>query len=96
MPAELSPTRKPSTHTIVAVLDGTAVLRFVARSPGTLTLRDVDIVSKDSRDMADDPRTEFRDGMRVTSDDMRHMQDRLREAVLDIRRTIGLGKIGGA
>ena len=27
--------------------------------------------------MADDPRTEFRDGMRVTSDHMRHMQDRL-------------------
>ena len=44
--------------------------------------------------MAGDPRTEFRDGMRVTSDHMRHMQDRLREAVLDVRRTIGLGKIG--
>src|SRR5262245_14249399 len=44
--------------------------------------------------MAGDPRTEFRDGMRVTSDHMRHMQDRLREAVLDVRRTIGLGRIG--
>ena len=44
--------------------------------------------------MAGDPRTEFRDGMRVTTDHMRHMQDRLREAVLDVRRTIGLGKIG--
>jgi len=44
--------------------------------------------------MANDPRTEFRDGMRVTSDHMRHMQDRLREAILDVRRTLGLGKIG--
>jgi len=44
--------------------------------------------------MAGDPRTEFRDGMRVTTDHMRHMQDRLREAVLDVRRTIGLGRIG--
>jgi hypothetical protein len=43
--------------------------------------------------MADDPRIEFRDGLRVTSEHMRHMQDRLREAVLDLRRTVGLGKI---
>src|SRR6267143_1116499 len=44
--------------------------------------------------MADDPRTEFRDGMRVTASHLRHMQDRLREAVLDLRRSLGLGKIG--
>ena len=44
--------------------------------------------------MADDARTQFVDGLRVTADHLQHMQDRLREAVLDVRRAIGLGHIG--
>jgi hypothetical protein len=44
--------------------------------------------------MADDARAQFVDGLRVTSDHLQHLQDRLREAVLDLRRTIGLGRIG--
>lgn len=44
--------------------------------------------------MANDPRTEFVDGLRVTADHLQHLQDRLREAVLDVRRTLGLGRIG--
>lgn len=44
--------------------------------------------------MADDARTQFIDGLRVTADHLQHLQDRLREAVLDVRRTIGLGHIG--
>jgi hypothetical protein len=44
--------------------------------------------------MADDARTQFTDGLRVTADHLQHMQDRLREAVLDVRRAIGLGRIG--
>ncbi len=43
--------------------------------------------------MAEDARTQFLDGLRVTADHMRHMQDRLREAVLDLRRAIGLGRV---
>jgi hypothetical protein len=44
--------------------------------------------------MADDARTQFVDGLRVTADHLQHMQDRLREAVLDVRRAIGLGHVG--
>ncbi len=44
--------------------------------------------------MADDARARFVDGLRVTADHLQHLQDRLREAVLDVRRTIGLGRIG--
>src|SRR5258706_131905 len=43
--------------------------------------------------MANDGRTQFLDGLRVTADHMQHMQDRLREAVVDLRRTVGLGRI---
>src|SRR5688572_24280863 len=43
--------------------------------------------------MADDARTMFVDGLRVTADHLQHLQDRLREAVLDLRRSIGLGRI---
>src|SRR5688572_24838279 len=43
--------------------------------------------------MTDDARTLFVTGLRVTADHLQHAQDRLREAVLDIRRTIGLGRI---
>ena len=42
---ELFPARKPATLTIPGGAGGTATLRFVARAVGTLTLRDVDIVS---------------------------------------------------
>jgi hypothetical protein len=42
---ELFPARKPATLTIPGGVGGTATLRFVARAVGTLTLRDVDIVS---------------------------------------------------
>ena len=44
-PVELFPGRKPATITIPGGAGGTAILRFVARAAGTLTLRDVDIVS---------------------------------------------------
>ncbi len=44
--------------------------------------------------MADDARSQFLDGLRVTSDHLQHLQDRLREAVQDIRRTVGLGRVG--
>src|SRR5262245_5624532 len=43
--------------------------------------------------MTDDARTLFVTGLRVTADHLQHAQDRLREAVLDVRRTIGLGRI---
>ncbi len=43
--------------------------------------------------MTDDARTQFVTGLRVTGDHLEHAQDRLREAVLDVRRTIGLGRI---
>jgi hypothetical protein len=42
---ELFPARKPTTLKIPGGTGGTATLRFVARAVGTLTLRDVDIVS---------------------------------------------------
>ncbi|MBX3670454.1 MAG: collagen-like protein [Rhodocyclaceae bacterium] len=43
--------------------------------------------------MADDARSHFVDGLRVTADHLQHAQDRLREAVLDLRRSMGLGRI---
>ena len=43
--------------------------------------------------MAEDARTQFVDGLRVTSDHLQHLQDRLRDAVLDLRRALGLGKV---
>jgi hypothetical protein len=43
--------------------------------------------------MAEDARSIFVDGLRVTADHLQHLQDRLREAVLDLRRTIGLGRV---
>src|SRR5678815_4283762 len=43
--------------------------------------------------MADDGRTQFVDGLRVTAEHLQHLQDRLRDGINDIRRTIGLGKI---
>jgi hypothetical protein len=43
--------------------------------------------------MAQDARTTFVDGLRVTGDHLQHMQDRLREAVLDLRMTVGLGRV---
>ena len=43
--------------------------------------------------MANDPRTDFQDGMRVTAEHLRHLQDRLYEAVMDFRCAVGLGRI---
>jgi hypothetical protein len=43
--------------------------------------------------MAEDARSQFVDGLRVTADHLEHAQDRLREAVLDLRRTIGLNRV---
>ncbi len=44
--------------------------------------------------MATDAKAQFLDGLRVTSEHLSHLQDRLYEAVLDLRRTVGLGRIG--
>ncbi len=43
--------------------------------------------------MANDGRTQFIEGLRVTADHLQHTQDRLRDAVLDLRRTVGLGRV---
>jgi len=43
--------------------------------------------------MADDARTIFVDGLRVTTEHLVHLQDRLRDAVLDLRSAVGLGRI---
>lgn len=43
--------------------------------------------------MSDDARSQFVDGLRVTADHLQHLQDRLRESVLDLRRSVGLGKV---
>lgn len=40
-----------------------------------------------------DARTVFVDGLRVTADHLQHLQDRLRESVLDLRRVVGTGRI---
>src|SRR5262245_10543256 len=43
--------------------------------------------------MANDARTQFIDGLRVTADHLQHAQDRLREAVRDVRLAVGTRKI---
>lgn len=43
--------------------------------------------------MAQDARTQFVDGLRVTAEHLQHLQDRLRESVLDVRTAIGLGRV---
>jgi len=43
--------------------------------------------------MAEDARAQFVDGLRVTADHLIHLQDRLREGILDLRRSVGLGRV---
>jgi len=43
--------------------------------------------------MADDPGTHFEEGMRVTADHLQHAQDRLQEAVRDLRQVVGFAHI---
>ena len=43
--------------------------------------------------MAEDARTQFVDGLRVSAEHLQHLQDRLRESVLDVRNAIGLGRV---
>ena len=43
--------------------------------------------------MAEDARSQFVDGLRVTADHLQHLQDRLRESVQDLRRGVGLGRV---
>jgi hypothetical protein len=43
--------------------------------------------------MANDARTQFIDGLRVTADHLQHLQDRLRDAMRDLRHAIGLRKV---
>ena len=43
--------------------------------------------------MAEDSRSQFVEGLRVTAEHLQHLQDRLRESVLDLRRTVGLGHV---
>ena len=43
--------------------------------------------------MADDARSQFVEGLRVTAGHLQHLQDRLRDAVADLRRTVGLRHI---
>ncbi len=43
--------------------------------------------------MADDARTQFIDGLRVSAAHLQHLQDRLRESLLDVRTTLGLGTV---
>jgi len=45
------------------------------------------------KDMTDDAHSQFVDGLRVTAEHLQHLQDRLRESVVDLRRTVGLGRI---
>ena len=44
--------------------------------------------------MATEARAQFLDGLRVTSEHLTHLQDRLRDAIGDLRRTVGLGHVG--
>jgi len=44
--------------------------------------------------MAEDARTEFAQGLRVTKEHLEHLQGRLRESIADLRKTVGLGKVG--
>lgn len=43
--------------------------------------------------MTTDPHTTFVDGLRVTPQHLNHLQDTLQQAVQDLRRTLGLGRI---
>jgi len=43
--------------------------------------------------MTSDPRTTFVDGLRVTPQHLNHLQDALQQAVLDLRNTLGFGRI---
>lgn len=43
--------------------------------------------------MAEDARSQFVEGLRVTAEHLQHLQDRLRESVQDLRRAVGLGHI---
>jgi hypothetical protein len=43
--------------------------------------------------MADDARSQFVEGLRVTADHLQHLQDRLREAILDLRTAVGLNRV---
>jgi hypothetical protein len=43
--------------------------------------------------MANDARTQFIDGLRVSAEHLQHLQDRLRESVLDVRNSLGLGRV---
>ena len=43
--------------------------------------------------MADDARSQFVEGLRVTAEHLQHLQDRLRESVLDLRRGVGLAHV---
>jgi len=43
--------------------------------------------------MVDDARSQFVEGLRVTAEHLQHLQDRLRESVRDLRRTVGSGRI---
>ena len=43
--------------------------------------------------MADDARSQFVEGLRVTAEHLQHLQDRLRESTLDLRRSVGLSHI---
>lgn len=44
--------------------------------------------------MAQDAHSRFVPGLLVTADHLQHLQDRLRESLLDLRRTVGLGRVG--
>ncbi len=43
--------------------------------------------------MADDARSQFVEGLRVTAEHLQHLQDRLRDAVHDLRQTVGLRRV---
>src|SRR5216684_7101713 len=43
--------------------------------------------------MAEDAHIQFVDGLRVNADHLNNLQDRLHDAVVDLRRTVGLGRI---
>ncbi len=43
--------------------------------------------------MTTDPHTTFVDGLRVTPQHLNHLQDALHQAVLDLRKTLGFGRI---
>lgn len=43
--------------------------------------------------MAEDAHSHFVEGLRVAADHLEHLQNRLRDSVLDLRRTVGLGRV---